>query len=327
MKKVSKLFPQGEGGQLLPLVIILLSVGAFMVIGLLPYVSTMFQSGCRERELAMARYAAEAGINQVVADMIRGADVYPTTYNTTSPHRAGQPYDTFQITTSYTIPAVTVNGYATSIQISLPTQSQAKPASQQNYVDPGVTNPYLATLNAGYAYLLRLYNVKAGTIQVNWAYFPEGITRVGIWAGIPSSPITKQPYPPGRITGWPQEHPILDSGFTPANVDYNRTEAVTVDPATDGSGGVYTIVLDNSRGQITKTTKPFQPSGGINDTWIYVKAYKDYLITTTAGGVSISAYVRQVPGFSEPPVWTSGWAINNPSWITNKVYTYTWSPP
>lgn len=327
MKRIRRPFLWGERGQLLPLVIVLLSVGALMVTGLLPYVSTMLQSGYKERELGMARYAAEAGMNRVLADMIRGADVYPTTYNTTSPHRAGQPYDTFQIITSYAVPAVTVNDYAASIQISLPTQSQVKPSTQQNYVDPGVTHPQLATLTAGYAYLMRLYNVKAGTIQVNWAYTPAGITRIGVWAGVPVSPQTGAPYPPGQIDRWPTEHPILDTGFTPANVEYNRTAAIAVDPATDDSGGVYTIVLDNSRGTVTKTTKPFQPSGGPGDTWVYIKAYKDYLITATAGGVSISTYVRQVPGFSEPPAWQNGWAVNNPSWITNEAYIYTWSPP
>ncbi len=318
---------KNERGQLLPLGIILLTAGTLLVLAVLPYIQTMLQSGYKERELAMGRYAAEAGLNRVIADMIRGADAYPTTYTTTQPHRAGQSYQVFQVITAYTVAGVTVNNYTTTPVITLPTQSQAKPAEQQNYVDPGVTHPPLATLNYGDAYLVRLYNVKAGTIQINWAYSPTGISQIGVWAGIPVSPITKQPYPPGRISGWLLEQPILDTGFAPANADYNRTEPINVDPATDDSGGVYTIVFDNSRGAVTKTTKPFQPSGGTGDTWIYVKAYKDYLITSTAGGVTVSAYLRQVPGFSEPPVWTSAWAIDNPSWITNKVYIYTWSPP
>ncbi|MDP2919576.1 MAG: hypothetical protein Q8O43_05090 [Dehalococcoidia bacterium] len=325
MSGVSFQKARGERGQLLPLAIILLSVGALIVTGLLPYVSVMLQSGYQERELAMARYTAEAGINRVVADMVRGADAYPTTYTTTQPHIGGGSYQTFTITTSYTIPSVTVNDYATSIQISLPTQSQAKPASQQNYVDPGVTHPYLATIQGGYAYLMRLYNVKAGILQVNWAYSPQGNTRIGVWAGMPVDKSTNAPFPPGQLAQWPQESPILDTGFAPSNVDYNRTGAIVVDPATDGSGGVYTIAFNAKTSNLA--TLPFQPSGGLHDTWIYVKAYKDYIITATAGGVSISTYVRQSPGFSEPPVWTTGWAVNNPGWITNGVYVYTWSPP
>ena len=325
MRKVFKII-QGERGQLLPLAIILLSAGTLLVIALLPQISTMLQSGYKERELAMARYAAEAKLNRVVADMIRGADAYPVTYTTTSPHKAGQAYDTYNITTTYTAANVTVNDYTPSVTISLPSPSQTKPANQQSYVDPGVTHPYLATVPAGYAYVMRLYNVKAGTIQVNWAYSPASNSRIGVYAGIPTDS-HGIPYVPGRIAEWPSQHPILDTGSSPANQNYNRTAAIAIDPATDGSGGVYTVVFGKMTGQDTLTTKAFQPSGGINDTWIYVKAYKDYLVTATAGGVSISTYLRQAPGYSEPPVWTSPWTVNNPSWITNKVYIYTWRPP
>ncbi|MBI2860812.1 MAG: hypothetical protein HYX91_04815 [Chloroflexi bacterium] len=316
-----------EKGQLLLLAIILLGVGTLVVMTLIPYASTMLASGHSERELAMARYAAEAGISRVTADMVRGADAYGTTYTTTSPHKGGQPYSTFQITTSYSAPAVTVNSYSVTPQVSLPTPTQAVPATQQNYVDPGVTHPNLATIPAGYAYLMRLYNVKAGTIQVNWAYSPAGISRMGVWAGIPTSSPSNDPIPPGQISSWPTQHPILETGFTPANATYNRTQALVIDPATDDSGGVYTIVFDNSRGVSGKTTAAFSPSGGTGDTWVYIKSYKDYIISATTGGVTISAYVRQVPGYSEPPAWETGWSASNPSFITNKVYVYSWNPP
>ncbi len=148
-------------------------MGTLMVTGLFPYLNTMLRSGQRERELAMARYAAEAGINRVIADMVRGTDAYPTTYTTTQPHTGGS-YQTFTITTSYTAANVTVNDYTASVNISLPPPGQTKPSDQQNYVDPGVTHPYLATVQGGEVYLMRLYNVKAGTIQVNWALQPGG---------------------------------------------------------------------------------------------------------------------------------------------------------
>ena len=305
--------------------IILLSVGTLMVMVLMPLLSTSLQSGYKERELAMSRYAAEAGLNRVIADLIRGADAYPTTYITTSPHKLGtEPPYTFEITTSYTGTNVTVNDYTATVQISLPTESQAKPADQYNYVDPGVTHPDFAILEAGSTYIMRLYNVKAGIIQVNWAYSPEGKSTIGVWAGTPVDKDTDEPYPPGKHTGWPKEAPILET--TKDNTDYIRTEAVVVDPAADDSGGVYTVVLYNSD-KVDLTSKPFQPSGGTGDTWIYVKSYKDYIITATAGDISISAYVRQVPGFAEPPAWDTAWAVDNPSFITNEVYTYTWSPP
>lgn len=298
----------------------------------------MFQKTGSEREQTMRRYACEAALNQVIADLIRGADAVPITYTTCSPHREGHPYEIFTITTSYSASTVAVNDYTPTLEVSLPTGSQQRPSVQQNYVDPGVTHPDLATVEGGYGYLMRLYNVEAGTLQINWAYSPEGVSRIGVWAGMPIDNKTGLPYPAGQIDSYPQEHPILDTGSTPANVSYNRTEAVSVDPATDDSGGVYTIVFDNTRGKSSKTTDPFQPSGGTDDTWIYVIAYKDYLVTATVDEVSVSAYVRQVPGFSEPPPveyigsngtkdYVADWSTTNVSFITNEVYVYTWLSP
>ncbi|MBT9161376.1 MAG: hypothetical protein DDT26_02681 [Dehalococcoidia bacterium] len=98
--------------------------------------------------------------------------------------------------------------------------------------------------------------------------------------------------------------------------------------------GIYTIVFYNrghivfyNRGHIDRVTKPFRSPGGTGDTWIYVRAFRDYIITATAGGISVSAYVRQVPGFSEPPVRQAGWTGDKSSWITNKISIYTWNPP
>ncbi|MBI2853972.1 MAG: hypothetical protein HYX87_03510 [Chloroflexi bacterium] len=314
-------------GQTLPLALILLAAAVPLLIISLSGVATMLQKGGNEREQRMKTYAAEAAINRVIADLIRGADAVGTTYTTTSPHIGGQPYDTFTVTTSYSSPSVTVSNYTPTLTISLPSGGQTAPSTQQNYVNPGLAHPQLAAIPAGYAYLMRLYNVKAGTIQINWAYSPSGISRVGVWAGMPVSNQTGQPHPPGQINAWPNEHPILDTGFTPGTATYNRTQAITVDPSTDDSGGVYTIVFDNSRGNQSKMTTAFAPSGGTGDTWIYVKAYKDYMVTATASGVSVSAYLRQVPGFSEPPAYSTPWSADNSSFVTNEVYVYTWLSP
>ena len=190
-----------------------------------------------------------------------------------------------------------------------------------------VTNPDFAILENGYSFLVRLYNVKAGTIQVNWSYSPESSSRVAVWAGMPVSNQTNLPYPPGKIDGWPSETPVLDTGHSGGNVDYNRTDPIVVDPDSNDSGGVYTIVFGNTQGSQDKSTSAFLPSGGPDDTFIYINAYKDYIISATAANVTVSAYVRQVPGFSEPPDESSGWSTDNASFITNEVYVYTWSPP
>ena len=322
----------GQRGQILILAIVLLAAGMLMLTPLVSQLATMFQKGGDEREQRMKVYAAEAAINRVMADLIRGADGVATTYTTTSSHRPGDPYQTFNIPTSYSSPSVTVNSYTPTLTISLPTLTQAKPASQQNYVDPGIVHPNLAMVGPRNGYLMRLYNVKAGTVQVNWAYSPAAPTRITIWAGMPVDPLNNQPFPPGLLDQSALDRlalvqqPIVqsDSGPTAAN---NLTPAITVNPATDQSGGVYTFVFENKSGSQTLTTAAFSASGGTANTWIYAKAYKDYIITADVGGVSVTAYVRQVPGFSEPPAYTTPWSIGNVSFITNEVYPYTWLSP
>ncbi len=314
--------PTGSPGMVLLLAVVLLAAGMVVLIPLLSQMATMLQKGGSEREQRMKVLAAEAALNRVVSDMVRGADAVGTTYNTTSPHDPGRSHQDFTIVTSYAQPSVTANDYTPTVTLSLPTPSQTKPLAQNEYVDPGTVHPYLATVPANRGYLMRLYNVKAGTVQVNWAYNEEGKSRVGIWAGIPLD--DDEPLSPGRIDDWPESDSLEENRVN--NATYNRTLAITVDPATDDSGGVYTIIFFNNDNE-TKTTVAFSPSGGPEHTWMYAKAYKDYIVNATVGAITVSAYVRQVPGFSEPPAYTTPWSPTAVSFITNEVYTYTWLSP
>lgn len=306
----------GQEGVALPLAIIIVAFGALILVPVLLFASTSFVGQAKEQERARARLAAEAAVNRVIADLVRGADGISTTYTATSPHRAGMPYDTFYLTTTYTIPSVTVEDYTPTVTVETPATATV-PTPTQQYVDPGVTNPDFASVPQGYGYLMRIYNVAPGTIQANWAYSPAGVGRIGVWAGMPVNPTTGQPYTPGRIDRFPTDPPVLDTGSSPGNITYVRTNPISVT-----SGGVYTIVFDNTRGNDTKTTSAYAPSGGTGDTWIYIVAYRDYLITATAGGVTVTAYVRQIPGYSQPP--TGNWSSSNSNWITNTVLIRSW---
>lgn len=308
---------KGEGGYMLPLTLVALAFATLVVIPLLVYASTRFLSEARLQDAARARLAAEAGLNRVVSDLIRGADGVPTVYTTTNPPGAGQTV-VFTFTTSYAVPTVNINGYSPVITIARAPTAWG-PAMVQQYFDPGVRCPYLASVSPGYGYLIRLYNVHSGTIQVNWAYTPEGTSRVGVWAGLPVDPHTKMPYPPGQIDGWPTDTPILDTGLSPAKATYNRTDPRSIGP------GFYTIVFYKFGGTTPIYTRPFQPSGGTEDTWIYAVAATDYLISSRVGDVNLSAYVRQIPGYMEPP--SGDWGPNNPAWITNTLYARSWSTP
>jgi len=87
--------------------------------------------------------------------------------------------------------------------------------------------------------------------------------------------------------------------------------------------GAYSVAfcVENLAGAIL-TTHPYQPSGILTDTWIYGMVYKDYKITAHAEVATITAFVRQMPGPTQPPV--GGWSRASISWITNRVTPYQW---
>jgi len=202
------------------------------------------------------------------------------------------------------------------------------PAERPAYIDPGLAHPQFASVPNGKGYLLRLYNVKAGTFSINWKYSPAGPTTVGLWAGMPGA---GSPTPPGQISSYPTDTAVVSHAvFSGTN---NKLGPISVNPSTDGSNGVYTIVFFNNTGS-TVTTTAFSSSGGTANTWVYATAYRDYIVTATVGGVTVSVQFRQVPGYSEPPAvagvspnFTYTWSTTNVSFIPNDVFTYTWLSP
>ena len=67
---------------------------------------------------------------------------------------------------------------------------------------------------------------------------------------------------------------------------------------------------------------PNSTSGFSSDTWVYGMAFKDYKITAAAEGATVTAYVRQMPGPTQPP--SGDWSDENISWIKNRVTPYQW---
>lgn len=286
---------KGEQGQALIYALIFLIVGSLLVASLVPFLGAGFRRQLASREHVMAGYAAEAGIKRVIADLIRGADAL-------SPH--------------YIIPQITINDHTPTIDISAAT---IVIPSKQMYVDPGVRDPALSVIRAGQGYLMRLHHVKEGELTVNWAYSPAGLTKLGIWYGL-------TPQDAGRIYAWPEQEALATAESTG---DYNYISLTITNP------GIYTIVFFNpleierepDEGEeivlvpnTDKVTSPFGAGGGMN-TWIYLRAHQDYIIAATADEVSVLAFVRQVPGFSEPLT------ADRSSWITNEVSILSWRAP
>ena len=311
----------GQGGQALAWALVFLAVASLVVTPLLLFAGTSLRARDRAQELDGQRWAAEAAVRRVMADLAMGADALPATYDTYSPHKPGKPYTTYQIATSYTVPTVAANGYTAAVSIASP-QAGVALAGTQQYIDPGVANSKLSSVAKGKGYLMRLFNVRAGTLIVNWAFSPAGRTRIAVWDGLPVDPATGAPYAPGEIPSFPLETPVADSHWSNTNATSVRTPALNT-----LEGKVYSVVFfvygDQTGGP--RNARPFVGAGGVDETWVYLLAYRDYLIAATAGDVTAQAYVRQVPGFSQPPA--TAWSPSGVAWVPNRAFIRSWALP
>ena len=187
----------------------------------------------------------------------------------------------------YTVPNPNINGYAVSITVSSPAPG-AEPAGLYQYIDPGA--PYgLASLASLAAYDFRIDNIRPGSsMRVNWAFTPAG-----------------QPW---RLT--------LYEGTGPAIVAQAQASTGPGALLVDGAlvaGGVYTIEFSNTSG-VSLSSSAYSSSGGAGNTWIYAQAYRDYMISSTAGNATLTVYARQSPGPTEPVT-------------AQRVYSQAWAEP
>lgn len=139
-----------QKGQGLMMVIVLAGVGSLLLLPMMTLVRASYGSIDRDTDRIFAHYAADAGIEAVLADLKAGTDA---------------------LDPSYVAPSVTLNGYTATISISEPTYEDGLPISAV-YVDPGSSTD-LNPLGEGDSFQYNLSNARAGTsIQINWAFTP-----------------------------------------------------------------------------------------------------------------------------------------------------------
>ncbi len=191
----------------------------------------------------------------------------------------------------------------------------------QQYVDPGLTNPQFASVASKEGYLLRLYNVRPGILKVSWAThtadFKTAKTELSVFRGLVVD--NGVVVPPGRITDQPpsQDNQRILETSSRAGDAFVQTDYVNVDE------GLYTIVFYNDSAN-TLITDAYAASGSEEDTWIYVAAFKDYVIDIKVGNVGLKAVVRQIPGPTEPPLFP--WNTAGINWIQDMVLIQSWEP-
>ena len=245
-------------------------------------------------------YALDAAVEAVMADLVLGADALDPSY---------VPLD------------VSVNELTPSLTFTAPGEV-ASPAPTQQYFDPGLRNPNLRSMTEGQGYLLHVNGVHPGTFQVNWAFDIVSAKRPGKLKAEVVMKVMRNlgNRTPGRVAGCP-DGPVLASKvleldspgvFSLSSGAINIAERGTVSIA------FCTVEMDDA----TLVTRPYRPSGFLTDTWVYGIAFKDYKITAEVEGATVTAFVRQMPGPTQPP--SGDWSDENISWIKNRVTPYQW---
>ncbi len=226
---------RGQQGQVLLLVLVVVALGSLIIPSFLIYTSTMVRVRNADTTQVVARYAADAGITDVVSDLVQGTDV---------------------LAEGYSIPNPTVNGYPVTVVISTPSPG-TQPAATYQYFDPGASYG-LKSLNNQTKYYLTVDNVIAGSrVRVNWAFTPNNQRwRLRLWQGLgplgapAPTTIGQDDFESGGWTG--------GSGWANAWTHSGDSSIVTTDNPYEGS---YHLRLRRGNGI---TTRALNLSGQTN---------------------------------------------------------------
>ena len=179
----------------------------------------------------------------------------------------------------YTVPSVTLNGIPVTISVA-PPQVDLAPKAVYRYIDPGAGQG-LASLAPGGMWTVILKGVEPfSSLFVNWAFIPEGNVHVDLR--------------------------VLDgSGLEIAKGEQlGAADSPATLLARLGAGETYTLEFLN-QDTVTVLSREFDSKGGLDRTWMLLKSVgSEYLITSTASGDTLRAYVRQIPGHgaTNPPI-------------------------
>lgn len=319
--------PWNQQGFTLPFVLVMIAI-SLVAVSSVTFLAAHFRSITSAEDGERIYYALDAAVEAVMADLVLGADALDPSY----------------------VPLnVSVNALTPSLTVTAP-GDVANPTPTFQYFDPGLRHPDLRSMNEGQGYLLHVYDVHPGTFQVNWAFdlvFAEGRDS-GPSKGRGQGPKDKddaegrgkgpkgkgdsdvkvilkvmhnmENRSSGRVGGCP-DGPVLTAkvleiqspglfSLSTGAINIRDTETISIAFCVDA--------LDD----VTLVTRPYQPSGFLTDTWVYGIAFKDYKITAAVEGATVTAFVRQMPGPTQPP--SGDWSDENISWIKNRVTPYQW---
>ena len=239
-----------ERGFVLPLAMIALLVGSLLVIPFLDFARLRFGDIEDSNSFEERYFAADAGIEAVMADLRRGIDARDA---------------------SYVVPSIVINGYTPVINVSTPSRDGAVPFGAV-FVDPEASVS-LAPLagNTDFEYVMKNVDTFAD-FQVSWVFTPpDNAWQMTVFEG--------------EGTG----------GAQLANATKNASPGRLTLAPEDIVGGTYTIRFRN-KSSTAITSVAFSPVGAPENTWLRVRAFKDYEVTSTVGDITLTAFARQGPG-------------------------------
>ena len=295
-----------ESGFILPLVLIIVAIGAMVVIGLLGYASGLLRAGGEDADALQELYAADAGIAHVKKLLEQGA-----------------PHDV--------IAPIEVNGLEVTIVVTpVEAPGAAVPPPEPHPVDPELPvehlGPHLVTLNS----------VPEGTkVDISWAFTRPTPTPTPTPTPIPDPP---DPNQPPTLTPTPTPIPTYPSvavfaglgGGTPIAISEPLREMIPDRAYWRDLEGIElldaeTYVVDFDPGtQTDLVSDPFtqdcdSPTEAL---FCLTTPPMDYIVVSTAGRTTVTAYLRQMPR------WTRGiqGGINFTFSGGGQVYTLSWKP-
>ncbi len=150
IRLASALSSESQEGFVLPLVIAGVTLGTLVVFSLLSFTTTAVTVGGQDVDAVLGQYAAEAGVTNVVTDLMDGKDA---------------------LGAGYVLPTSTVNGIDVDISVTAPTPA-TMPQPLHQYIDPGVDFG-LVSLDGQTHYYFQVDSIRAGTdVRANWSISP-----------------------------------------------------------------------------------------------------------------------------------------------------------
>jgi len=214
--------------------------------------------------LQRAATVAGAGANDL--DTLAAMYAADAAVNTTAGRLITGPAPAQAVSTS----TVSVGDFTAAVEIR---RVAATSTPTYDYVDPQV-----GALAAWQSHDFVLREVRPGSmIRVNWAFTGNADWSLDLYRGEGAS-----------------------RTLVATSSDAVGPGALMAGPL--AAGGAYTVVFTNT-GASAIDSRPFAP-GSEDATWLYVQAGTDFIVTARVEDVTLTAYLAQSPGLTNPPAPT-----------------------